>query len=208
MTLLLWAASALAACGVAYAMARPLLKSDPKSGVAVLAVVPLATLGLYLYLGNPSLPDAPLAPRLDGALEDLPPAAILARLENELRARPDDAQGWRLLARLRATLGDHPRAADAWQRLLDLLPGDVEAEVGLALSLIEQDDGVVSAAALNLLDRALAAEPDNQAAQFWRGEAAVQQGDVVAAKRLWGQLRKGLPDDAPLAVMLDRRLAE
>ena len=130
----------------------------------------------------------------------------MARLENELRARPDDAEVWRLLARLHTTTGNHPKAADSWQRLLELRAGDVEAQVGLAAALIEQDGGVVSEAAVDLLDRALAQEPDNLAALFWRAEAWSQQNRADKARALWQRLRARLNDEAPLAKMLDKRL--
>ena len=104
------------------------------------------------------------------------------------------------------TTGNHPKAADSWQRLLDLRTQDVEAQVGLAAALIEQDGGVVSEAAVDLLDRALAQEPDNLAALFWRAEAWSQQDRADEARGLWQRLRESLSDDAPLAKMLDRRL--
>jgi cytochrome c-type biogenesis protein CcmH len=198
----------LAACGLAYWLARPLSPAQwQRPFFAVLGGVPLLALGLYLYLGNPNMPDAPLAPRLSGALDKLPPAAILARLENELRQRPDDAQGWRLLARLRVTLQQNTQAADAWQRLLDLVPGDIEATTGLAVALIEREDGVINQAVVDLLDAALAQDADNIQAQFWRAEAWAQQGRDDRARILWHSLRAKLPDNVPLAQMLDRRLS-
>lgn len=207
MTALFWAISGVVAAALGYWLAAPLLRdSNKRTALGVLGTVPLLTLGVYLYLGNPGLPDAPLAPRLAGSLEDLPPAAVLARLENELRARPDDTEGWRLLARLHTTTGNHPKAADSWQRLLELRGQDVEAQTGLAAALIEQDGGVVSDAAVDLLDRALAQEPENLAALFWRAEAWAQQERPDEARALWQRLRSGLSDDAPLAKMLDKRL--
>ena len=210
MTALFWAISGVVAAGLGYWLSAPLLRDTDKptalGALPVLGAVPLLALGIYLYLGNPAMPDAPLAPRLAGNLEDLPPAAILARLENELRARPDDAEGWRLLARLHTTTGNHPKAADSWQRLLELRAGDVEAHVGLAAALIEQDGGVVSKAAVDLLDRALAQEPDNLAALFLRAEAWSQQNRADKARALWQRLRARFNDEAPLAKMLDKRL--
>ena len=209
MQLIFWSICGLAACAVAYWLAAPLLSDKQKNAaLSVMAGVPLLALGVYLYLGNPTLPDAPLEARLDGPLEELPPAAILARLENQLRSRPDDAQGWRLLARLRVTLKQTDQAADAWQRLLDLAPRDVEAQTGLAAALIEREGGVVSQQAVALLDAALAQDSDNIQAQFWRAEAWVQQGRTDEAKKLWVRLRTALPAEAPLSKMLDRRLAQ
>lgn len=207
MSFLFWLICGLAACGLAYWLARPL--SDKRWQAAfftLVAGVPLLALGLYLYLGNPQMPDAPLAPRLSGNLEELPPAAILARLENELRQRPNDAEGWRLLARLRVTLQQNTKAADAWQRVLDLAPGDIEAASGLAVALIEQEDGVINQTAVELLDAVLAQDANNVQAQFWRAEAWAQQGRDDRARALWRRLRDKLPDNVPLAQMLDRRL--
>lgn len=207
MTALFWGISGLVAAAMGYWLSAPLRRdSDKNPALIVLGVVPLLALGIYLYLGNPSLPDAPLAPRLDGKLEDLPPGAVLARLENELRARPDDVRGWRLLARLHTTTGNHPKAADSWQRVLDLARDDVEALTGLASALIEQEGGVVGEAPAALLDTALAKEPDNMAALFWRAEAWAQQGRPDKAGALWQRLRATLPAEAPLAKMLDKRL--
>ena len=190
-------------------LSAPLQAAPQKrAAVVVLAIVPLLSLGIYLNIGNPQTPDAPLAPRLSGALEDLPPGAVMAKLEQRLRAAPDDATGWLLMARLRMTVEDYAKAADAWQRLLDIERDNGEAMVGLAQALIEQDGGIVSVTAVGLLDTALAQEPDNFAARFWRAEAHDQLGERVEAKKLWRQMRAGLPDNMPLALMLDRRLAK
>lgn len=174
--------------------------------MVTLAFVPLFALLVYLTIGNPDSADAPLAPRLEGALEKLPPGAVMAKLEQRLRDAPNDATGWLLMARLRMTIEDYPKAADSWQRVLALDSDNGEAMVGLAQALIEQDGGVVSAAAVDLLDAALVLEPENFAAQFWRAEAHEQLGESEAARTLWRQMREKLPDNMPLVKMLDRRL--
>ena len=200
---------ALAACAVGYGVSRPLhARQDKKAALVTLAFVPLFSLMVYLVNGNPDSADAPLAPRLEGALEDLPPGAVMAKLEQRLRDAPNDATGWLLMARLRMTIEDYPKAADSWQRLLALESDNGEAMVGLAQALIEQDGGVVSEAAVDLLDTALALEPENFAARFWRAEAYDQLGKTAQARILWRQMREKLPDNMPLAKMLDRRLAQ
>ncbi len=209
----LWAGSALVAFGVAYALAVPFRDGQKNASLlAVLFVVPSLALALYLYLGNPQTPDQPLSPRLDGALVDLPPAAIMARLENEIRERPQDVEGWRLLARLRTTVGEHAKAGDAWQRVMELTaatkPIDTEAQVGLAQSLIEQDGGVINEVAVALLDGVLKEDANHLLAQFWRAQAYVQQGEGEKARAIWQNLRANLPDEAPLAKMLDKQLSQ
>ena len=176
--------------------------------IGVLALVPLLACGLNLALGQPQQADQPLAPRLEGDLNTLPPAAIMVRLEQKLRENPNDANGWRLMARLRTTLEMHHQASDAWQRVIELGPGDGEAYAGLAQALIEIDAGVVSEAAVALLDQALLLDEANMMAQFWRGVAHQQQGEAAAARKLWQALRDKLPDGIPLVQVLDQRLQD
>ncbi len=174
--------------------------------ILLLALIILASGGLYLTLGSPEEADQPLAPRLEGALTELPPAAILVRLEQQLRATPDDAKGWRLMARLRGQVKQYPQAADAWRRVLALTDGDAEAYGGLAQALIEVDEGVVSDPAVALLDKALEIDPRNMSARFWRGMAWQQQNQPQKAAALWQAMRDELPDNIPLAKILDQLL--
>ena len=208
---LFWSAAAVLAMGTVWYLVAPLRAEGPRSLASGLLVgFPLLAVLFYLALGRPDLPDAPLAARLAGPVENLPSDAVRARLEAELRARPDDAQGWRLLARLRQGVGDHAKAADAWQRLIALgeddTQADTEALTGLAVALIEQDGGVVSSAAFELLERVRAAAPENLQAGFWYAIALRQQGATEEARAAFVALRASLPDGLPLAAMLEREI--
>ena len=204
---LFWSAAAVLAMGTVWYMVVP-LRADGGRWIpsALLVGFPLLAVLFYLALGRPDMPDAPLAARLAGPVENLPPDAVRARLEAELRARPNDAQGWRLLARLRQGVGDHAKAADAWQRLIALGETDAEALTGLAVALIEQDGGVVSSAAFELLERVRAAEPENLQAGFWYAIALRQQGAIEEARTAFVALRATIPDGVPLAAMLEREI--
>ena len=204
---LFWSAAAVLAMGTVWYMVAP-LRADGGRWIpsALLVGFPLLAMLFYLALGRPDMPDAPLAARLAGPVENLPPDAVRARLEAELRARPNDAQGWRLLARLRQGVGDHAKAADAWQRLIALGETDAEALTGLAVALIEQDGGVVSSAAFELLERVRAAEPENLQAGFWYAIALRQQGAIEEARAAFVALRAAIPDGVPLAAMLEREI--
>jgi len=204
---LFWSAAAVLAMGTVWYMVVP-LRADGGRWLpsALLVGFPLLAVLFYLALGRPDMPDAPLAARLAGPVENLPPDAVRARLEAELRARPNDAQGWRLLARLRQGVGDHAKAADAWQRLIALGETDAEALTGLAVALIEQDRGVVSSGAFELLERVRAVEPENLQAGFWYASALRQQGAIEEARAAFVALRAAIPDGVPLAAMLEREI--
>ena len=204
---LFWSSAAVLAMGTVWYMVVP-LRADGRRWIpsGLLVGFPLLAVLFYLALGRPDMPDAPLAARLAGPVENLPPDAVRARLEAELRARPNDAQGWRLLARLRQGVGDHAKAADAWQRLIALGETDAEALTGLAVALIEQDGRLVSSAAFELLERVRAAEPENLQAGFWYAIALRQQGAIEEARAAFVALRAAILDGVPLAAMLEREI--
>ncbi len=212
MQALFWPICASASFGLAWWLIAPLRpdKNKRRLGSFILAVLPLLALVFYVWLGAAGRADAPLMPRLQGSLQDLPPGAILVRLEEKLRQNPDDAKGWRLLARMRTSLGAHDKAADAWQRVVDLGEGakdNGEAFVGLGEALIEQEGGVISDAAIFWIDKALGVAPKNMSARFWRGLAWQQQGETAKARAHWLALRQEVPDKTPLAKMLDAQIS-
>ncbi|MBC7337676.1 MAG: c-type cytochrome biogenesis protein CcmI, partial [Clostridia bacterium] len=62
----------------------------------VILCLPAVGLGLYLKTGNPDMPAAPLAARLenpDGNIE-----LLVAKVERHLAANPNDGSGWDVLA--------------------------------------------------------------------------------------------------------------
>lgn len=184
-----------AACmlgGLAYAL-MPLKR--PAASLCLL----LAPLLVYAALGRADLPDAPLAARLasdiagtpDKEWENLSLAQAAARLAAYLRAHPEQAEGWRLLARTRAAGGDAARAQTAWARVLALpVSADMRAQahLGFAEAQIQLQDGLVDEGAATHLQAALALDEGRDSArgaQYWLGLRAWQAGDGAEARRLW-----------------------
>lgn len=86
-------------------------------------VLPVAALALYLPAGNPLLPAAPLAPRIAAAEARLrQDQAMLTLLQAKIAtldpASEEAREGYVLLGKLRADLGDAAGAAEAWNRAL------------------------------------------------------------------------------------------
>ena len=92
--------------------------------IALLIVIPLAAVALYARLGSP---DA-TAPTLAGSapvpheLSDPEMIALVDKLAQRMKSRPDDGEGWILLARSYTALGRFPEAADAYARADALMP--------------------------------------------------------------------------------------
>jgi cytochrome c-type biogenesis protein CcmH len=231
---LLAAADAEAAERAAALSPRPARRAAP----AAAAALALAALGLYAALGAPGLPDQPLQARMEQAAAerakrpsqaeveammavrtpegDAAPAAspedtaLVARLQEALKSRPDDLQGHRLLARALATLGRWPEARAAQERVLALLGGDAAAQdiVDLAEFNILAAGGYVSPEADAALARALKAEPRNPVGRYYSGLALWQGGRPDLAYRTWSALLDEGPPDAPWIAPIEAQIGE
>lgn len=168
--------------------------------LAAALLMPVLALGLYAALGSPGLPDQPLAARQDRSPADprMPDLAeAVARLEARLAAEPGDAEGWRMLGRSRAALGENQAAIEAYRRAQALAPDHPDLLGGLGESLVAAAGGVVTPEAKDLFRRLGERAPAEPRALFYLGWADAQAGDYHAALERWRQLLAATPADAP-----------
>ena len=151
------------------------------------------------------------------AAGELPPdeqAQMIRGMVDGLAARlaeqPDDAEGWRMLARSYGVLGETAQAAEAAQQAARLLPDDPGAQVAYAEALVALagEDAALSAAAVEQLERVVELDADNPQALFWLGRAAAEQGDVTRARALWQRLLAQIPAAAPQRAQLQSLIDE
>ena len=186
------------------ATAAPAAQGGPGAiaGVVTGTLVAALALGGYAWLGAPDYPDQPRAARLAMAAQTKanrpsqaeaeagepaftpPPGTdpdyleLMEKLRATVATRPDDLQGWTLLARNEAQLGNFRAAYLAQARMIALKkdkapPGDL-AE--LANLMILAARGYVSPQAEEALDHVLVAEPKNPVARYYTGLLFAQTG--------------------------------
>jgi cytochrome c-type biogenesis protein CcmH len=126
-------------------------------------------------------------------------------LAARLAEQPDDAEGWRMLARSYGVLGERAKAAEAAKRAASLLPEDAGAQIAYAEALLalEGEDAPLSATAVDQLERVLALDADNPEALFWLGRAAAERGEAAQAAAYWKRVLAQLPADAPQRAQLE-----
>ncbi len=184
--------------------AAPTSASGRRALAAVVALlVPAGAVLTYLELGNPGARDLPYAAReaerqpaaanVDGEMQE-----AVQRLAERLRDNPDDVRGWRILARSYVAMGRYGDAAEAYRRII-AIPGEADADTysGLGEALIFAGDGGIGAEALDAFEQALAADPQDARARFYKGEAALQAGRPQEAVDEWRALLATAPADAP-----------
>ena len=193
-------------------------------GLVVLAVA--AAGFVYLREGAPMYPDLPLAQRhaeaarmhadrpaqmaLEEAWQASPERAtpeeadeeflaLMAQLRTALETRPLDLQGYRLLARNEASLGNHAASAEAQRRVIELLGDEapVAEHVILAEQMILAAGGVVSPEAERVVEGILRRDPRNGAARYYTGLMFAQTGRPDLTFRLWRALLEESRPDAP-----------
>ncbi|MGC8202597.1 c-type cytochrome biogenesis protein CcmI [Aliiroseovarius sp. PTFE2010] len=182
-------------------------------GGALAASVLVGAVWGYQRLGAPALPDQPLAARLaaaDQLLANRPSQAaaeaempdqsvpdadprhleLMAQLRAKLADRPDDLQGFRLLARNEAMLGNFRAAARAQGRVLSL-QGDASSAqdyADYADLLAMAAGGYISPEAERSLEAALKREPNHPTALYYTGLMFAQNKRPDMAFRLWRPL--------------------
>ncbi len=176
----------------------PAARALPVAVLALAVVAPLGAFVLYLDLGSPHLPGQPLAQRHAGAQSDTrQDESLVAQLAERLKDRPDDAQGWTLLARSLGTLGRHDEAVAAWRNVRRLTPDSSEALGGLGEALIQAAGGTVTPEAVRLFESVRTAEESEPRSRFYLGLARAQAGETRQALQIWTDLLALSPPDAP-----------
>ena len=206
----------LAADAAMAASPPPKSRSSPRAALAVAAIAPIAALGLYVATGSPWLQGQPFAARSLEAARATTAAAELAKraaaLAERLATRPDDRDGWALLARTYSALARHGEAAAAWRRAVEQAPDNLDFAGEFGAALVQANDGVVGPEALAAFERVLAAAPFDPRASFYKGLARAQAGAAAEAVRIWTDLLHVGPSDAPWAAAVraerDRAMLE
>ena len=178
------------------------------AAAALIAVgLPAIAFPLYARLGQPAMPDAPLAsrkvaPESAGGIE-----AAVAAVEARLAAKPDDGKGWAVIAPVYMRLERYSDAAHAYAEALRILGEDPSRRAGYGEALVAVAGGVVTGEARQAFDRALAAQPGQPQARFYVALAAEQDGRKDEAIQDYQSLLVDSPADAPWRPMLNARLA-
>jgi cytochrome c-type biogenesis protein CcmH len=177
--------------------------------VAVIALflLPIAATALYIRLGSPALPGAPLYARQSQPLQQRSIASLVAQIEDHLARNPDDGRGWEVVAPVYMQLGRFDDAVRARRNALRLLGETAEREVDLGEALVAEANGVVTKDAKALFDQAAARDAANVKAQFFLGLAAEQDNDKAEAARIWRALLARGGADAPWRELVRQSLA-
>jgi cytochrome c-type biogenesis protein CcmH len=164
--------------------------------LALLVLIPSAAVILYARLGNPGAAGIGAASEARDALEmpDRQLAPLVDNLAQRMQSRPDDAEGWLLLARSYAALGRFADAADAYARADALIPDNADLLADYADVLAMAQGKRLAGKPAALIRRALALDPQHRKTLALAATAALEARDLDGALAYWRRLLAQFPE--------------
>lgn len=149
-------------------------------------LVPLVAGLLYLQIGAPTVESQPYAARAAEQEEAVEIAGLAAQLKERLESDDEGGptEGWVLLGQTYMGMGRYVEAVDAFAQIIERENADSSILSRYAEALIVAESGVVTPQAERAIDDALAMDPLNPAATFYKAQAIEQGGALVAARTL------------------------
>lgn len=176
-------------------------------GFAVAGMLPVLAIGAYLAIGTPGLPGQPFGTRAALPLDKAPIDDLIAKVEGRLKANPEDAQGWDVIAPVYFRMQRYEDAATAYANAARLLGDTPQRLAGFAEATVMANGGEVTDEALAAYEKLAAREPDRIEPKFWLALAKEQRGKTDEAVAAYKALLASAPSDAPWRPLIEERLA-
>jgi cytochrome c-type biogenesis protein CcmH len=214
-------ASGPAASGSASAPA-PTVRPSRRLVASVAAFVGVVAVAGYLVTGSPALlgggtaavPEHGTAAAAQGGasgagaagVQEL--AAMVDKLAERMKGRPDDAEGWTMLARSYTVLGRFPEALPAYKRAVELRPDNAGLLADYADAVAATRRTVNNPESLALVGRALALDPTHPKALALAGTADYDRGDYAAAIAKWQALQDRVAPESDFGRQIAASIAD
>lgn len=177
------------------------------SFVAVLPMVLLFIVSsafVYVLVGNPQIPNQPLAYRVapqetDLVAQNIPDelAEMVAKAEAHLVQNPDDGRGWDVLAPIYFRVGEFLKSQDAFAKAIALQGSTPNRHSGLGEAIMRAQEGIVTGEAKSNFERSLQIEPNDPRGNFFLALALMQDGKNAEAIAAFEDFGRRSPADAP-----------
>jgi cytochrome c-type biogenesis protein CcmH len=168
--------------------------------------VPICTVLLYLWIGNPVATD-PLAQSQQPALSQQDIENMVEQLASRLEKDPNNPEGWQMLARSYAAMQRFPEAAKAYKKALELSPNNAQLTIDYADFLAYQNQSA-KGEPMRLILKALELDPNNIKALALAGTAYYEEGQFAKAEQYWARGLKLVPPDGEIAKAFTDNIAD
>ncbi|GKS69184.1 cytochrome c-type biogenesis protein CcmH [Nitrosomonas sp. PY1] len=175
--------------------------------VIIVTALPLAAVSIYLAVGDTRglLPQDQLAKVTqphsgnENALGHDNFASVLENLIARLEKNPGDIEGWVMLGRTYAIMGQYNEASKTYEKLNDIIPNNPQILSDYADVLAMTNQGNLQGKPTELVYAALAIDPAYPKALALAGTAEFEQSKYTQAVVHWEKLLDAIPADSQLA---------
>lgn len=187
----------------------PLAVSPPGRGAALVLglSVPVAAVLLYLAVGSPQAIDGSPAADAHGASHQQI-EAMVTRLAERMKEKPDDPEGWFMLGRSYTVLERYAEAAAAYANAVKRSQPDAQLLADYADALAMSQGRRLQGEPERLIQLALTVDPNHPKALALAGSAAFEKNDFKNAAAYWERLLKVLPPESEMAGSIRESVAE
>jgi cytochrome c-type biogenesis protein CcmH len=181
------------------------LGSPKKTIIGICLFVAILSAGFYFYLGDAAqiAQKSSEKPMTQESVEKMV-EEFAAKMEKE----PDNLKGWAMLARSYRILGRNTEAANAYARAGSFIDSDPQLLADYADVLAANANGNFAGKPQQLINKALAQDPNNLLALWLSGTAAFNVQNYKAAVQSWEKLAKQLPGESDEARAIAASIAE
>ena len=187
---------------------------DKITGLFVMLMIPLTGILMYQYIGTPeAIRLAPATP----AQQSSPQTAahsdqqgqmdeLISALKQRMSENPEDPEGWMILGRSLKTMQKYEEAEEALRNANRLVPDNPSIMVELAETILfTSGTPEVNPEAQQLIESALALDPNQQKGLWIMGMASAQDGDDEQALAYWTRLQEQLdPASGPYQAVTEQ----
>lgn len=135
-------------------------------------------------------------------------AAMVEKLAARMKERPDDAQGWVMLARSYTVLERYADAVPAYEQAVKLVADDPSLLADYADALGMRNNRVLGPDAVQVIERALTIDASHLKALSLAGSAAFSKKDYATAVSYWERLTQAAPAESPFLPEVRAGIAE
>ncbi len=189
-------------------------------GYAVGVLLPVAIFAMYFWLGNPgallaqadasgSVPaSAPTSASAPEQAQGQDMAKLAQEMEAKLQTSPGDGKAWMMLGRIQAAQQRWEEASKAYQKAIELMPGEASARSAYAEVLALRNNRQLGGEPMKLVREALALDPADRKGLELAGIAAFKGKNYKEAVAYMTRLYQQLSPDDPYAKEIQSAIQE
>jgi cytochrome c-type biogenesis protein CcmH len=175
------------------------------TAVIVAVALPMASMGMYLWLGEPDAMN-PLSVKAPEKADQVELSKMAENLAAKLNEKPDNLQGWVMLGRTYRTLENFDSAISAYDRALKLSADD-DLKLERVEVLAMKSRGNFEGEPWHVIREILQRDPQHYGALLMAGSASYSHEKYADALKYWQQARQPLTADNPDVPGLDEAIA-